>query len=88
MDGIQDRREAMACTQPPSREVNTVGGEMVGGGHEDCLFLDLTIPRKVFENPQKKVPVLVWIHGGYYSNSPVYYFTMLLLIPFSSGIEG
>jgi carboxylesterase type B len=65
---IQDRREALACTQPPSEEVRTVGGAIVGSGHEDCLFLDLTIPRKVFQNPQVKVPVLVWIHGGYYSN--------------------
>ena len=65
---IQDQRQAIACTQPPSEEVRTVGGAILGAGQEDCLFLDLTIPQKVFENPQAKVPVLVWIHGGYYSN--------------------
>src|ERR1700733_5942361 len=66
---IQDRKEAVACTQPPSQEVRTVGGDVVGGGHEDCLLLDLTIPSKVFKNPQTKVPVLIWVHGGYYSVS-------------------
>lgn len=64
---IQDQRQAIACTQPPSEEVRTVGGVILGAGQEDCLFLDLTIPKKVFENHQTKVPVLVWIHGGYYS---------------------
>jgi carboxylesterase type B len=60
-DGIQDRKEAIACTQPPADDVRTVGGDMVGAGSEDCLFLDLTIPRSVFQNPAVKVPVLVWV---------------------------
>jgi carboxylesterase type B len=35
---------------------------------EDCLFLDVTISKKVIEAPEgKNVPVLVWIHGGAYS---------------------
>jgi carboxylesterase type B len=71
MEGIQDRREAIACSQPSSFEVTTIAGPIVGSGHEDCLFLDLTIPKKVFENPKTKVPVLVWVHGGYYSNIPI-----------------
>ncbi|WZH43051.1 Alpha/Beta hydrolase protein [Fusarium acuminatum] len=38
---------------------------------EDCLFLDVHVPRKVFNaNRQRKkghgAPVLVWIHGGGY----------------------
>jgi hypothetical protein len=68
-DVIQDRSEAIACTQPSSREVTTIDGAIVGSGQEDCLFLDLTIPRKVFENKGAKVPVLQWVHGGYYSNA-------------------
>jgi carboxylesterase type B len=72
MDGIQDRREAVACTQPPSKEVKTVGGQEVGSGSEDCLFLDLTIPRRMVEDRENKVPVLIWVHGGYYSNSPAF----------------
>ncbi|KAH0439655.1 hypothetical protein CcaCcLH18_02765 [Colletotrichum camelliae] len=42
---------------------------------EDCLFLDVVVPKKVFESAtngtsasgHKAVPVLVWIHGGAYA---------------------
>ncbi|KAI3172927.1 hypothetical protein DTO046C5_3274 [Penicillium roqueforti] len=37
------------------------------GGEEDCLFSDVQVPRKIFNNCQKNrrlLPVLVWIHGG------------------------
>ena len=38
---------------------------------EDCLFLDVVVPQKVFEQaaPHRKpsAPVLVWIHGGGYT---------------------
>lgn len=38
---------------------------------EDCLFLDIVVPRKVFEQaaPYRKpsAPVLVWIYGGGYT---------------------
>ncbi|KAJ6187121.1 hypothetical protein N7519_002029 [Penicillium mononematosum] len=37
------------------------------GGVEDCLFLDVQVPRKIFDNAKtdkKLSPVLVWIHGG------------------------
>ncbi|RGP80577.1 carboxylesterase family [Fusarium longipes] len=37
---------------------------------EDCLFLDVHVPRKVFDAAQRgkacDIPVLVWIHGGGY----------------------
>lgn len=69
---VQDRQESIACTQPPSDEVRTVGGAVVGKGSEDCLFLDLTIPEKVVRGDKKeKVSVLIWVHGGYYSKLPV-----------------
>lgn len=66
---IQDARDrvARACTQPFMDNVKTTQNGFVGTGFEDCLYLDLTIPKKVWENPSTKVPVLVWIHGGYYS---------------------
>ena len=39
---------------------------------EDCLFLDIVVPRKVFEQaaPHRKpsAPVLVWIYGGGYTS--------------------
>lgn len=39
----------------------------VSGGEEDCLFLDVSTPRKAFNAARTNgtlVPVLVWIHGG------------------------
>lgn len=34
---------------------------------EDCLILDVSVPRSVWENKgSAKRPVLVWIHGGGY----------------------
>ncbi|KAJ5929927.1 hypothetical protein N7466_005420 [Penicillium verhagenii] len=33
--------------------------------NEDCLFLDVTVPKKIFDRGQKALaPVLVWIYGG------------------------
>lgn len=40
------------------------------GTTEDCLFLDIHVPKKIFERAQHNpkgfhgVPVLVWVHGG------------------------
>lgn len=34
---------------------------------EDCLFLDILVPKAVFDNRDKKkglAPVMVWIYGG------------------------
>jgi acetyl esterase/lipase len=34
---------------------------------EDCLFLNVVSPRKIFEERKKKKhPVIIWIHGGGY----------------------
>ncbi len=39
---------------------------------EDCLFLNVIVPQKVFENAARHrkplAPVLVWIHGGGYTS--------------------
>lgn len=42
---------------------------------EDCLFLDVVVPKKIFDRAQNKsfvpkqslAPVLVWIYGGGYT---------------------
>lgn len=32
---------------------------------EDCLFLDVLLPKKIWDTRQRtRAPVLVWIHGG------------------------
>lgn len=31
---------------------------------EDCLFLNVVAPKDAFENGAKKLPVMLWIHGG------------------------
>ncbi|KAI8721396.1 COesterase domain-containing protein [Fusarium sp. LHS14.1] len=38
-------------------------------GTEDCLFLDVYVPRSVFDNPgsQPPLPVTVWFYGGAYT---------------------
>ncbi|KAF5004968.1 hypothetical protein FDECE_8563 [Fusarium decemcellulare] len=51
---------------PPS------GGSPPPPPTEDCLFLDVHVPRKVFDAAKKSkkdcgAPVLVWIHGGGYA---------------------
>ena len=33
-------------------------------GQEDCLLLNIYIPKTVIENPKEKVPVMFYIHGG------------------------
>ena len=40
-------------------------GEYMGGGSEDCLLLDITVPNGVDASQSK--PVMVWIHGGGYT---------------------
>jgi len=66
-EGTQDTPGPIACTQPVQSNVRTADQIVVGPGREDCLYLDLTVPAKVIKQPDAKLPVLVWIHGGYYT---------------------
>ncbi|CAG7815080.1 unnamed protein product [Allacma fusca] len=36
-------------------------------GNEDCLYLNIYTPKVYFEGEEKKLPVIVWIHGGFYN---------------------
>ncbi|KAF5565588.1 cholinesterase [Fusarium napiforme] len=37
-------------------------------GTEDCLFLDVYVPKRVFEDPSaQQLPVTVWFYGGAYA---------------------
>jgi len=55
-DGV---RECTEFGAPAPQKANTNGGDP---GSEDCLFLNVWT-RRVGE-PQAKLPVMVWIHGG------------------------
>ena len=33
-------------------------------GNEDCLFLNVYVPKSAIENEDASLPVMVWIHGG------------------------
>lgn len=67
-DLVQDGLYGERCVQAvPVWARRLLGVEREYVGREDCLFLDVNVPRKVFDSRQaKKVPVLVWIHGGGY----------------------
>ena len=38
-----------------------------GMGQEDCLLLNVYVPEKILEDPENRVPVMVWIYGGGYA---------------------
>lgn len=56
---------------------------------EDCLFLDVVVPREVFEcrNKTARAPVVVWIHGGGYVSGSKYLDGAAGLIARSRGDE-
>ncbi len=49
------------CVQRPSN-LGGVDGENFFVGSEDCLYLDVFVPKK--SNINNKLPVMFWIHGG------------------------
>jgi len=67
--GIQNGAYGSQCVQGPLSfpflNLN-VPSTLLGGGSEDCLFLDLYVPRKALKDPSMKLPVIVWLHGGAY----------------------
>lgn len=67
VNAIQERQEPITCTQPPLDRVRRVSGAVLGKEAEDCLFLDLTVPEKVFRGEKETVPVLISVHRRYYS---------------------
>jgi para-nitrobenzyl esterase len=61
--GVRDATEpADVC---PRLEEADDGGERVIGS-EDCLYLNVTVPRD--RSPRGRLPVLVWIHGGNFTS--------------------
>jgi para-nitrobenzyl esterase len=57
--GVRDAREfGHACLQPPQRPTSIYSGGMASLS-EDCLTLNVWVPTGA-----RKLPVMVWIHGG------------------------
>jgi para-nitrobenzyl esterase len=57
--GVRDaRRFGKACLQPPQNPASVYSGGMAATS-EDCLTLNVWAPAGA-----KKLPVMVWIHGG------------------------
>ena len=53
-------RENNFCIQRPSN-LGGIDSNDFYVGSEDCLYLDITIPKKL---SAQKLPVMFWIHGG------------------------
>lgn len=59
-DGVRDATEFGAtCAQGGW---GTAPGAIAEGSSEDCLYLNLWVPAEA--EPDDKLPVMVWIHGG------------------------
>ena len=50
------------CVQP-SEEITITNRRLVSG-NEDCLYLNVVVPKNSAEISKNKFPVMFWIHGG------------------------
>ena len=50
------------CIQPASESF--ISNWNVSVGNEDCLFLNIYVPKNQTEINKNKFPVMFWIHGG------------------------
>ncbi|KAL8994964.1 MAG: hypothetical protein Q9169_005205 [Polycauliona sp. 2 TL-2023] len=79
--GVQDGSYGPICIQAPmggsdpaAANSSSAGEGLPTGGtlpstkptSEDCLFLDIYVPKKAIDNPSVKLPVISWYHGGSY----------------------
>ena len=72
--GIQPAKDGRNCIQVNPNDLdNALGGDspadspdgQVTKQGEDCLFLDLYVPKTVFDGTRTKLlPVVVWLYGG------------------------
>ena len=74
-NGVFDANKHEMCVQVSFLHKNTLVGT------EDCLVLSLSVPKSTFDK-QNTLPVMVWIHGGGFtqgSGSPDTYGTERLM---------
>ena len=57
---IIKKKDNNFCIQEPS-SMGGAPGEGIMSGTEDCLYLDIKVPKKKSSKP---LPVMFWIHGG------------------------
>ena len=57
---ISSRETKRVCPQKADPTANLEGDSVVGD--EDCLYLDIRAPKTFLDH--RKIPVMVWIHGG------------------------
>ena len=57
---IIKKKDNNFCIQEPS-SMGGAPGEGIMTGTEDCLYLDIKVPKKKLSEP---LPVMFWIHGG------------------------
>ncbi|KAJ0421238.1 Alpha/Beta hydrolase protein [Aspergillus carlsbadensis] len=68
VSGVQDGSYGHNCIPgpiPPEFD-NPIFENITKNASEDCLFLDIYVPRKALKAHKSSVPVVVWIHGGGY----------------------
>lgn len=71
---LQNSSYGPTCIQVNATAECTPGGRRLGAlpvpfeadVSEDCLFLDLYVPRSAVSSPSSSVPVVVWFYGGAY----------------------
>lgn len=52
--------------QLPCAQGTQISGKKHNGGSEDCLFVNIWTPVRKSGEENKKWPVMVWIHGGWF----------------------
>ena len=62
--GIQDGTYGPHCIQAKTNYGKSYENMTAS---EDCLFLDLYLPGKVLRDSKVRLPVVVWVFGGSYS---------------------
>ncbi|MEJ3750725.1 carboxylesterase family protein [Actinomycetes bacterium KLBMP 9797] len=59
-------RDATVPASPCAQDPTGAGPPVMVVGDEDCLYLNVTVPREA--PPGARLPVLLWVHGGGFVN--------------------
>lgn len=59
-EGVRDADHPGSASWQNAEQCSTVGGGEPGNFSEDCLYLNIWVPRR----RERPLPVMVWLHGG------------------------